>query len=645
MDILKILDGTPEPPIIDLGLEKTNDSGDYHLATPMYEFQKELTDQIVSLHYPDILKYCETNDTNNLIIKSLEICINNCMLVSTHPYLLINHYMPKNLALKDMLSKLAETSGKFEVLRDLANVIIQNTSKHNKSIAVVMNNNVKFFDLTEALLLGCTGNKSIRRYVGNSIKKDASKPGKSNTNSTTFHLIPHDGKLTKDEELFQQLRPDLIIVFDSNVDTTSDFFRKLRVQNRRTQATIIRTIPMRTVEHCQLFHSSDKHEAGYLYKLISSIVCLRESIGVLSPDLFPIYKQHLQYLSHTFFDQMFQNTKGSSFSPWPLPDLPNIPNFNATDVERSLLTEVKYHYTPYDSVDDGSSMQKKQTKRQSYYEFKRLELDYVTNPLKNDMNTLIGIFGSHHRAGNTRDEINKNFLTHSLITRFKTAYLNWDRVQEEYKSYSKQNSEEVQNGIGRRETELKQVLSKILADIEHSESRISSADKKIDKKRREIDNIKQHNIEIENSILHYLEEKGITDEKLVTFYNNQVRIWELQDQISNTINRLKLKQEEKSYMSQELSNANTSIQSSNNSIEATTESNRGLKRKIEELNDTLNTNLLDYGKNRDSIKKEIEEARKVNQLFKAKLGKSFKFLKETSHLKKRKLRGVTPNSK
>lgn len=179
MDLLKILDGTPEPPIIDLHLKDLNTSGSYELATPMYEFQKELTDQIVSLHYPDILKFCETDSANDLILKSLEICYQNCILVSIHPYLLIKHYMPKNLTLKDILNKLAETSGKFNVLKDLMNVIIHSNNKRDKHIGIVMNNAGKVFDLVEALLLGCTGgtSKIIKRYVGNSVKKESKARG------------------------------------------------------------------------------------------------------------------------------------------------------------------------------------------------------------------------------------------------------------------------------------------------------------------------------------------------------------------------------------------------------------------------------------------------------------------------------------
>lgn len=63
MDLLRILDTKPIPTIVDattLGISG-NTSGDYWLPTTMSLYQKELTDQIVSLHYSDILRYFETS--------------------------------------------------------------------------------------------------------------------------------------------------------------------------------------------------------------------------------------------------------------------------------------------------------------------------------------------------------------------------------------------------------------------------------------------------------------------------------------------------------------------------------------------------------------------------------------------------------
>mmetsp|Transcript_3900 Transcript_3900/g.4329 ORF Transcript_3900/g.4329 Transcript_3900/m.4329 type:complete len:646 (-) Transcript_3900:1142-3079(-) len=645
MNLLKILDGTPEPPIIDLHLENVNRSGDYHLPTPMYEFQKELTDQIVSLHYPDILKYCETNDKNDLIIKSLEICINNCMLVSTHPYLLINHYMPKNLTLKDMLSKLADTSGKFNVLKDLMNVIILNNTRNTKTIGVVLNNNAKFFDLVEALLLGCSGNKTIKRYVGNYVEKESSKANKngdSNKPVTNIYLLPFDGKTMKDDEQLAQAKFDLLIVFDSYVDTNHEFFQKIRTQNRRKEAIIIRLVPMRTVEHCQLYYSDMTEQKDYLYKIISSIVCLREHIGILPPDIFPIFNQHLKYLSHTFFDNAFRGSRSNLFPEWPLPDLSKIPKFSATDIERSLLTEVHYHYTPYDSTE--GNLHKPQKKKQSYYEAKRLELDYVTNSLRNDFNTLIGIFGNESNM-TVNSNINRNILTHKLITQLKTAYLNWNIANEEHNTYIDFNSPDIQAGVGRREEDTKHALSKIINDIDHTESRILFAEKKIARNNQELESTKEEMKNFEAKLNTFIADNNISDEKLKKFYEQQIKIWEIQDKIKENLSKINSKHEEKNYMANECSNAANSIAESERQVQIGQELNEELKRKISVSTESGIDERTKFKIQKRQLMEEIESERIKNKAYQTKLGKSLKFLKETSHLKKRKSRGITPNGK
>ena len=49
---------------------------------------------------------------------------------------------------------------------------------------------------------------------------------------------------------------------------------------------IIRLIPTRTVEHAKLYYKPDEDKPDYLTKVISSIVCLRDSIGQLPPDIY-----------------------------------------------------------------------------------------------------------------------------------------------------------------------------------------------------------------------------------------------------------------------------------------------------------------------------------------------------------------------
>ena len=133
MDLLRILDAKPEPQIVDTNHFRIDpiyqNSNIYRIATPMSDFQKELIDQIVSLHYSDILRFFEKLDSESwenlssnrkeIIITSLETLLKNAKLVCLHPYLLINHFFPKSLTTRDLPNRLAETSGKFQILNNI----------------------------------------------------------------------------------------------------------------------------------------------------------------------------------------------------------------------------------------------------------------------------------------------------------------------------------------------------------------------------------------------------------------------------------------------------------------------------------------------------------------------------------------------
>ncbi|WPK24506.1 hypothetical protein PUMCH_001780 [Australozyma saopauloensis] len=647
MDLFSILDGTPEPPIVDLHLDIDNISGEYDLATPMFDFQKELTDQIVSLHYPDILKYCETNDTTELIIKSLEICVENCMLVASHPYLLIKHYMPKNFNVRDLPAKLAETSGKFSVLRNVINVILLNLMLPlAKNVGIIMRNDQKTLDLTEALLLGTHGQKQIYRYVGNSVKRESNKSGRTSARDsriTNLHLLPSDGEITRFSSELPGVKFDILIALDGTVDTKGDFVSRLKVQGCRGNdaAVILKLIPMFSIEHCLEHYSSEKNTASFLYKLISSIVCLRDQVGNLLPDLVPIYNHNLTYLSHTFFDHVFRREL-RSFPKWPLPELPNISSFSATDVERSLLTEVVYHYTPYDSnelLGDTAYKTKK-----SYYESKRLQLDYVTNPLKHNYASLSGIH--NHHLSTLKSAKDPYIMTHMLLLKLNAGYSDLSLIKEEFDSYINFNTAEKQRSFGRRLDEIKRALTSIIEDCDHAEQRLLVTQKKISKKGEENEVLSKNISDLNKQLTSFVEDKkfesGSAKEK---FANQQLRIWELQNDIKALVAKTKSKEEEKSYMETELASCKDSIEKSKAQIHTATEECKVLKNKINEASEMEESEAREFKKLRALKLSEIESARTTNDNLKSNFASTLKFLRETSHIKKRKGRGLTPSGR
>lgn len=650
MDLFSILDGTPEPPIVDLHLDTANFSGEYDLATPMFEFQKELTDQIVSLHYPDILKYCETNDTTELIIKSLEICVENCMLVASHPYLLIRHYMPKNFNIRDLPAKLAETSGKFSVLRNVVNVIQLNSLLlRAKHVAIVMRNDQKTFDLTEALLLGTNGHKQILRYVGNSVKRETNKSARSNyrdLRSTFLHLLPSDGEITRYAEELPNVQFDVLIALDGTVDTKGLLVSRWKSQNRlgaSDAAVVLKLVPMYSIEHCLQHYADMKDDPSYLYKLISSIVCLRDQVGNLLPDLFPIYNQNLSYLSHTFFDQVFMRDL-RTFPKWPLPELPNVPKFSASDVERSLLTEVVYHYTPYDSNDagvngngDGSSKRKK-----SYYESKRLQLDYVTNPLKHDYASLSGIH-NHHLSG-LKLKKDSNIMTHMLLLKLNAGYHDLNIIREEFDSYIAFNKPDKQRSFGRRVEEIKRTLTAIIEDHDHAELRLLVTQKKINKRTEENEVLSGKIGNINALLANFVDSHNLDpDSTKARFVKQQLKMWELQNEIKALAAKTKAKGDEKNYMTTELQSCEASIKQSTEQTERAMEECKKLNSQIDEAMESESKEASDYKQVRERKLAELEKATAANDALRVSFSQTLKFLRETAHIKKRKGRGLTPN--
>lgn len=625
-------------------MDTANCSGEYDLATPMFEFQKELTDQIVSLHYSDILKYCETNDTTELIIKSLEICVENCMLVASHPYLLIKHYMPKNFNTRDLPAKLAETSGKFSVLRNLVNVVQLNNLLHAKNVGIVMRNDPKTFDLTEALLLGSNGHKQILRYVGNSVKRESNKNSRGayrDPRSTYLHLLPGDGGVTRFADELKNVKFDVLIALDGTVDTKGENMARWKSQNYRgdaAAAVVLKLVPMYSIEHCLQHYADAKDNKSRLYNLISSIVCLRDQVGNLLPDLFPIYNQNLSYLSHTFFDHVFHR-EVRAFPKWPLPELPNIPKFSATDVERSLLTEVVYHYTPYDSNDIGGEGSFKRKK--SYYESKRLQSDYVSNPLKHDYASLSGIHNHHllsHKP--TKDP---HIMTHMLLLKLNANYSQLKIIKEEFDCYINFNQPEKQRSFGRRVDEIKRSLTSIIEDCDHAEQRLQVTQKKITKRTEENEclrkDIKEQNAQLDSFLKLKDLESGSPKAEFVL---QQLKMWQMQGEIKALMAKIKAKGEEKSYMTSELTSCETSIEQSNEQLKKAIEECKQLNEKIESAFEAEKLEVQKFQDVKRQKLSEIESAVTANEMLRQSLASTLKFLRDSSYIKKRKGRGLTP---
>lgn len=514
-------------------------------------YQKELTDQIVSLHYSDILRYFETTDyKEDVVLESMRTLCLNSELVATHPFLLIDHAMPKSLGTRDIPGHLAENSGKFQVLRDLINLV----QEYETNTAIVCRPG-RTMDLVEALLFGHKVN--VKRYDGQSIKQN-----KKNKNySCTCHLFPSSGWDMKKFPLKGAHQFDMLLAVDISVDTTTEEMKAIIKfgRDQRTlekHAPIVRLITINSVEHGMLYFGKlyDKKSNEYLESLTAAVVVLRDRVGTLPPDLRPVYSQKLKYLV-----EWLENPS----IIWPLPDVYPIKKYNSMDVERSLLTEV--HFNQIDTALENAFTNHKKRGRHksekndesnrklSFYQLKRLKNDYSTNPLKQGMTQLTGITTADEKS-NANYHLSSGILTHKLIQSIDQIYMDIDGQREELEYYS---------GLkGMHEERVKFFI----AELEKVQEMYDNSKAKIDMNQKQVtdqDDVHKHlyqNIESLNNSIENLSkeinEKGGKSSEIITLVN---KYHELIDEVFKEEKSIESYQTEKQYMEVELKRAADAI--------------------------------------------------------------------------------------
>lgn len=508
MDLLDILDTKPVPAIVDartLGIAEDT-SGDYWLPTTMCLYQKELTDQIVSLHYSDILRYFETDDyKEDVIVESMKTMCLNSAYVATHPYLLIDHHMPRSLITKDIPGHLAETSGKFTALRDLINLV----QEYETDTAIACRPG-RTMDLLEALLLG---NKvCIKRYDKRSIKSKQ----RPRSFPCTCHLFPSSGLKLDKNALKTSGQFDMLICLDPTVDTTKEDIQRI-LRHKRNQknseaiAPIVRLATINSVDHCELFFGKEYHQKGreFLESVTAGVVVLRDRVGTLPPDLRPIYSQNLHYLI-----DWLENPSIS----WPLPNVYRIKKYTSMDVERSLLTEV--HYSQIEDELDAAFNGKKRGRQKidrgtskvsdlgPYYLTKRLKNDYTTNPSKQNMAKLTGI-STADEASHADYHLSSGILTHRLIQSMGKKYVDLKLQTREYNAYVEMNG--VQEGHrSELDAKLAEMRQKVAAIVDKERSNVLYSNK-IDELNEKMH---QEIVDFESSIEETLEQLSAKGGKL-----------------------------------------------------------------------------------------------------------------------------------
>lgn len=433
------MDGTPEPSAMLIAQDDVhNRSGDYQLGVPLTAYEKQLADQVISAHYSDILKFYETQDP--VMIESLETLYTNSQYAVTHPFLLIDHYLPQNLLLKEIPDRIGRSSGKFEVLGHILDLI----STLRLQVGLVSRSG-KTMDLIEAYILGKKVN--YERHSGSLLRPVE----ELNPNLSTIRLISSE-RVKNDVPFNDQFKLDLVLAFDQSfLEIDPDFFYALRTFNRQTPAPILRLIPFNSVEHVCFkvgLGLAKTSKVDFLRRVLAPIVVLRGKVGSPPNDVQFLYRHCLRPLQPWFA------SLGSVPDPWPLPDLPEISEYSSVDIEKSLLTEVGVEApTP-----------KNESESNDYYQVKRLkrEVDFV--PKAGSDST----YDSDYSVSKT-----KSVLTHGLLAKLEHALVELAGKSEEIESFRKvESSRQYQ-----LETAL-ETVAKCMHQISDLESKLQSAERR-----------------------------------------------------------------------------------------------------------------------------------------------------------------------
>lgn len=534
MELGKILDSTPEPSLVPVLGKYKDDSGEYVLPVPMTESQRTLTDQVVSLHYSDILKLFETDES--VMHESLETLFVNSQLVATHPYLLVEQYEPHNILLKEVPSQLARESGKFKVLADIID-LIKDDRKH---VALVCRPG-KTMDLIEAYILGKFVN--YRRYSGSYLRE----PSGEEDEFSVVHLIPSSNL----DPSFVENKFDFVIAFDQSFSKTEPHVAKILKSHTKPPAPlpIVRLVPLNSVEHISLKFSEDP-TGDFLKKVLAAVVCLRWSVGSIPADLKPIYHKHLEPLADWFHNPT---------SPWQLPKLPQVEEYSSSDVEESLLKEWEDEDQKESPTDDQIGKG-----ANGYYKTKRLkrETDYVSD----DRNT------------ENDDELvpYQTLMTHQLVRKINQLITHNSQLKAALESYKSTSSR-------RQETyeELVEEMGTKVQAIDELENRLRFTERKVERLTTERERAVEKTDRVTQELLTTRETIQNGPPETAKLDEQRRRIEELETELKKTNDKLESRNRENEYMREEYQKASSAAADAHAQIKTLKEENAELEKRAD----------------------------------------------------------------
>jgi hypothetical protein len=240
-----------------------------YVPVELTSLQKELYRVLIRLHRDSLCGQLQlvssANDSDTEIpsetdAESNQVLVKHLKLVNNHPFLLVEHYIPKKLLLMESNERLMLQSDKFNKL----DKIIQTLLKRDLNLLLV-GSSVKELDLIEAFLLErdlvCT--RSIKGIINHSHKKK-----KKTTTRLKVSLITSNKLLGLN---FPDNAFDLIISLDENLDENDQVLETLRKFNR---TPLIKLILINSFKHGAIAnHEKDK---DFLFSCLGPLLSTQE---------------------------------------------------------------------------------------------------------------------------------------------------------------------------------------------------------------------------------------------------------------------------------------------------------------------------------------------------------------------------------
>lgn len=328
------------------------ENGIYYLPSVLTQLQKDLTETVLHIFSLDLLDEIRTkrerssinslldntgpefdamNDTHSESMNKydkISLLFEQLRLITKHPSLLVDHFMPKKLLLLEVNERLASLSGKFQLFNRLLDSFIDNNILQHESLNNTENNNfhilvvaenVKELELIEGLIIGKklhynnlsseklyndnSGKRKFKREVDNIDDEPGRKRkhhsattyAKNNGNSLCLSLATSQQLYNNYSASFENLQINLIFSFDLSLDTQSpsiELIRSNNLPNRPDTLLESDAIPLKTPVFIPILNFSIEH---IMLQMPQKKV--NNSFNLNNSKDSPIYKWKLQILN------------------------------------------------------------------------------------------------------------------------------------------------------------------------------------------------------------------------------------------------------------------------------------------------------------------------------------------------------------